>query len=173
MRSRMLPCEKCGRVVAVRSKGLCPACRAKELPPRTRVAARAKAKPRGKSLSVFFGAHVARLSMIGRSLTGARIACPGIGNICHLYPKRKYKSVAEDDDNVVYLTIGEHARFDCLLDTMDFDRLLVEFGDIWLSIAGRMRDLAPRVKEDGKLKTRLLLWIEENRDCFCHLDTKP
>jgi hypothetical protein len=32
--------------------------------------------------------------------------------------------------------------------------------------ARRMRDLAPRVEEDGKLKTRLLSWIEENKDYF-------
>lgn len=30
----------------------------------------------------------------------------------------------------------------------------------------KMRDLAPKVEEDGKLKTRLLLWIEENKDYF-------
>ena len=29
-----------------------------------------------------------------------------------------------------------------------------------------MRDLAPKVEEDGKLKTRLLSWIEENKDYF-------
>lgn len=113
-----------------------------------------------------FGAHVARLSMVRRSLTGMYIPCPGVGNICHLYPKRRYKSVAEDNDNVIYLTIDEHTRFDYLLDTMDFDRLLEEFGDTWLLVAKKMRDLAPKVEEDGKLKTRLLLWIEENKDYF-------
>ena len=49
---------------------------------------------------------------------------------------------------------------------MDFDRLLEEFGDTWLLVAKKMRDLAPKVEEDGKLKTRLLLWIEENKDYF-------
>lgn len=162
----MLPCERCGRMVAIRSKGLCPACRAKELPPKGRTAIRAKAKPRGRSLAVFFGAHVAKLSMIRRSATGAYIPCPGVSNICHLYPKRKYKSVAEDNDNIIYLTADEHTRFDYLLDTMDFSRLLDEFGNVWLLAARRMRDLAPKVEEDGKLKTRLLLWIEENKNYF-------
>lgn len=158
----MLPCERCGRMVTIRSKGLCPACRAKELPPKERAAIRVKTKPKGKSLAVFFGAHVARLSMIRRSATGAYIPCPGVSNICHLYPKRKYKSVAEDNDNIIYLTADEHTRFDYLLDTMDFSRLLDEFGNVWLLAARRMRDLAPRVEEDGKLKTRLLSWTEEN-----------
>ena len=45
---------------------------------------------------------------------------------------------------------------------MDFSRLLDEFGNVWLFIAKKMRDLAPRVEEDGKLKTRLLSWTEEN-----------
>ena len=58
-----MPCERCGRMVAVRSKGLCQVCRAKELPPKGRTAIRAKAKPRGRSLAVFFGTHVTRLSM--------------------------------------------------------------------------------------------------------------
>lgn len=162
----MLPCDRCGRMVAVRSKGLCPACRAKELPPRGRTAIRAKVKPKGGGLAVYFGAHVARLSMTRRSITGAYIPLPGVGNICHLYPKRKYKSVAENNDNIVYLTTEEHTRFDYLLDTMDFDRLLKEFGDTWLFIAKKMRNLAPEVEEDGKLKTRLLSWMEENEDCF-------
>ena len=117
-------------MVAIRSKGLCPACRAKELPPKGRTAIRAKAKPRGRSLAVFFGAHVAKLSMIRRSATGAYIPCPGVSNICHLY------------------------------------RLLDEFGNVWLLAARRMRDLTPRVEEDGKLKTRLLSWIEENKNYF-------
>ena len=75
-----------------------------------------------------------------------------VSNICHLYPKRKYKSVAEDNDNIIYLTADEHTRFDYLLDTMDFSRLLDEFINVWLLAARRMRDLAPRVEEDGKLK---------------------
>lgn len=162
----MLPCERCGRMVTIRSKGLCPACRAKELPPKERAAIRVKAKPKGKGIAVFFGAHVARLSMTRRSATGAYIPCPGVSNICHLYPKRKYKSVAEDNDNIIYLTADEHTRFDYLLDTMDFSRLLDEFGNVWLLAARRMRDLAPKVEEDGKLKTRLLSWIEENKDYF-------
>ena len=104
--------------------------------------------------------------MIRRSATGAYIPCPGVSNICHLYPKRKYKSVAEDNDNIIYLTADEHTRFDYLLDTMDFSRLLDEFGNVWLLAARRMRDLTPRVEEDGKLKTRLLSWIEENKNYF-------
>lgn len=144
-------------MVTIRSKGLCPACRAKELPPKERAAIRVKAKPKGKSLAVFFGAHVARLSMTRRSATGAYIPCPGVSNICHLYPKRKYKSVAEDNDNIIYLTADEHTRFDYLLDTMDFSRLLDEFGNVWLLAARRMRDLAPRVEEDGKLKNQIII----------------
>ncbi len=126
-----------------------------------------KAKPRKRDddLSMFFGAHVARLSMIRRSATGAYIANPGVCNVCHLYPKRRYKSVARDDDNVIYLTLDEHTRFDYLLDTMDFDRLSSEFGGLWDRIAERMAILAPRVEENGKLKTRLLEWMRERGNC--------
>ena len=118
---------------------------------------RVKAKPKGKSLAVFFGAHVARLSMTRRSATGAYITCPGISNICHLYPKRKYKSVAEDNDNIIYLTADEHTRFDYLLDTMDFNRLLEEFDDTWLLAANKLTALVPKVEKDDKKKNRIII----------------
>lgn len=149
----------------MRSKGLCPACRSRELPQKERKPLAAKRKPKDDSLAVFFGAHVARLSAVRRSLTGAYIEIPGVCNVCHLYPKRRYKSVAKDDRNVIYLTMEEHTRFDNLLDSMDFNGLLREFGNTWLWIANRMVEIAPDIKEEGKLKTELLKWMKERNSC--------
>lgn len=95
-------------------------------------------------------------------MTGKPIYYPSAANICHLYPKRRYKSVATDDRNVVYLTLEEHNMFDRLLDCMEFDRLLKEFGGVWIKIARTMTDLAPEVEEEGKLKTSLMIWMKEN-----------
>ncbi len=77
MRGRMLPCERCGRMVAVRSN-LCArlAGRGSSRQGRGRRYGRWPSR-KGKSLAVFFGAHVARLSMTRRSATGAYIPCPG------------------------------------------------------------------------------------------------
>lgn len=157
----MLPCERCGRMVAIRSKGLCPACRSKELSPRERgpIAARRPAR-KDTGLPAFFGRHIEILRSRRVSATGKPIYYPSAANICHLYPKRRYKSVATDDRNVVYLTLEEHNMFDRLLDCMEFDKLLKEFGGVWIKIARTMTDLAPEVEEEGKLKKNLLLWIE-------------
>lgn len=164
---RMIPCERCGKPVAVRSKGLCPACRRMELreagSQRERKPIKATRKAKDTDLSWFYGRHIQRLREIGMSLTGRRIINPTVSNICHLYPKRRYVSVAMDDRNVVYLTAGEHTRLDYLLDTMDFDRLSAEFGKAWDIMSGMMVSLAPEVIENGKLKRELLTWTNERK----------
>lgn len=166
MRSEMLPCDRCGRLVAIRSKGLCPACRSMDMPRKERKPMRGGRRPKGVGLAPFFNTHLSFLEGVRKSITGSPIPYPTVSNVCHLYPKRRYRSVAENDKNIVYLTIDEHTRFDYLLDTMDFDRLLDEFGGIWLAIARRMMDLAPEVKEQGKLKISLISWIKENNRYF-------
>lgn len=163
MRTRMLPCGRCGREVPIRSKGLCPACRAKELAAegkaRQRRPIKARPRKRDDELSGFFERHVGILKGTRRSMTGAPIPYPSAANVCHLYPKRRYRSVATDDRNVVYLTLEEHTRLDYLLDTMDFDRLSEEFGGTWDTIAGKMALLGPEIRESGKLKNNLMTWL--------------
>lgn len=78
-------------------------------------------------------------------------------NICHLLPKRKYKSVKTDLENVVYLTIDEHTLFDKLLDCNDFKSLEEQFPNCWYDVCDRASKVIKRCSENGKLKT---LWTE-------------
>lgn len=72
------------------------------------------------------------------------------GNICHIFPKRTYKSVQGDIENVVYLTNDEHTEFDRFLDTFDF-KSLEEYFSCWPLVLERVKILLPRIKENGKL----------------------
>lgn len=64
-------------------------------------------------------------------------------NICHLLPKRTYKSVESHSDNFVLLTYEEHNRFDDLLDKF------------------RLEDLA---NEFPKTLSKLILFVREHQD---------
>lgn len=145
-------------MIQIRSKGLCPACRNKEL---EKVPKRKTNLPKESGLTMFFNRHLEVLRKYGRSLTGKTITEPTRTNVCHLFPKRKYLSVATDDRNVVYLTWPEHTRLDYLLDTMDIAGVEREFGAAGVIILGRMAALLPEVKEDGKLKREIRKWKEE------------
>lgn len=159
MERRLLPCERCGRLVAIRSHGLCPACRAKDNGGGlARKGPRRTYPPKMSPLEMFFERHVAILEGTRRSMTGSPIPSPSRANVCHLFPKRIYKSVATDDRNVAYLTLEEHTRLDYLLDTYDLGRIESEFGATGVNILGRMAAIAPDVKENGKLKRRIIEW---------------
>ena len=61
------------------------------------------------------------------SMTGKAIHFPTVCNVCHILPKRLYKSVATCRDNIVFLHESEHTVFDMYLDRMEFDKLETEF----------------------------------------------
>lgn len=154
-------CKKCGRVVAIRSKGLCPSCRSKELQKETGVKKKelhkkVYRKKTNPELSGFFRLMVEKLQEIGVSMTGLPIHSPTVCNVCHILPKRWYKSVATEEDNILFLTESEHTRFDSLLDRMDFGGLEKEFNSIW-RFAVRM---VLKMENKGLIKERGRLIIE-------------
>lgn len=55
--------------------------------------------------------------------TGEYIGDITRANIAHLFPKRKYKSLATNHDNVVLLTLEQHTIFDDYLDKMQLDKV--------------------------------------------------
>ena len=153
-------CEKCGRLVKVRSKGLCPSCRSKELREskkenKEKVLHKKKVyrKNTNPELSGFFRIMLDELSEVRMSMTGKPIHFPTVCNVCHILPKRIYKSVATERDNVIFLTDEEHNRFDRLLDEMDFDSLEKEFGAIWMYAVRKILNM--NVKEKGRLITEI------------------
>lgn len=76
-------------------------------------------------------------------------------NICHLLPKRTYKSVEANEDNFVLLTYEEHTRFDHLLDLYRFDDLIKEFPKSFQKLIDFVNDNQD-ILEDGKLKQKIL-----------------
>ncbi len=141
----MLPCCECGRLVAVRSKGLCPACRKKDLPKKT------YRKKKVEGLSDFYAGHIEKIKEVGMSYTGSPIHFASSCNVCHVFPKRIYKSVAMDDDNIVYLTDGEHGVFDRYLDSMDICGLKRDHPVLYGIAMASYRKTKDRIKERGRL----------------------
>lgn len=112
-----------------------------------------KSKP-NTALDVYFEYHVER----ARKSEESNVAFSATkANICHLLPKRRYKSVKADLENVVYLTIDEHTLFDHLLDCNDFEALEEKFPNCWYDVCSRASKVIRRTSENGKLKT---LWTE-------------
>ena len=134
-------------MVKIRSKGLCPSCRSKEMQKKV------CRKKKREGLSDFFGEMIELLRMSGISYTGRSIYEPSVCNVCHILPKRIYKSVAKERMNIIFLTEEEHTRFDHLLDCMEFDKLEEEFPIVWrrsLIQIKKMEDMG-LIKEKGKL----------------------
>lgn len=81
-------------------------------------------------------------------------------NVCHLFPKRIYKSVQDNLLNHVFLTADEHTKFDRLLDTMNFEELEKEFPNCWSSVVvPRMKSLIPFITEQKNLKIKFEQYV--------------
>lgn len=73
-------------------------------------------------------------------------------NICHILPKRTYKSVQCEEDNVILFCVDKHTEFDKYLDTFDFKSLEEKFPKSWLKVCKQVKNLLSLCKENGKLK---------------------
>lgn len=157
MIKKLYPCEKCGRMVPMRTHGMCPYCWKKNSPPKAvkqfKRNINSKNVQDNEILNRFFAFHMEVLQKYPISMaSGERIMNPSKCNICHIFPKRYYKSIAADLNNCIYLTWEEHAKFDYLLDCMDFDKIKEEFPNTWEIIRRKFVLLKPNIKEtEGKL----------------------
>lgn len=157
LKTKTEDCSKCGydRPVWKRENKLpvCQYCasksnKIKQVTPKTAE----KQKARRTKLNIYFDYHIGICERSEESNTP--IPNPGRINICHIFPKRLYKSVEDNLDNVVYLEIQEHVRFDYLLDTFNFKQLEKEFTNSWGIVCKRVRKLLPLIKEQKKLKIK-------------------
>lgn len=175
MKSKKLPCKQCGFEVAVRSKGLCPACRrsqrkeAGELPvyqhtPKRRSTLKTSKKGfKTKSekiqtpeLKAFFDFHIERLTENPVSEGSGRfILSPSKLNIAHIFPKAYYQSVATHKDNCIYLTWQEHTDFDNMTNANQWDRLKQKYPKIYELACTRAKKLLPLVQEQHKWRFNL------------------
>lgn len=94
--------------------------------------------------------------------SGELLYAPFTVNICHIFPKRIYKSVQDNLLNCVYLTWQEHQDFDRMLDVFDFRGIEKKFPKLWEIVLKRAKDLLPLVEENKKLKTELNKIINGN-----------
>lgn len=173
-------CKTCGEECYIWSKGNCRSCDASSKTTSTLQSknklkssnkrirkfnpkSREKRSKERSCLEVYFEYHIERCNSSDE--TGKAIYNANRSSICHLLPKRTYKSVMCNIDNCVYLTLEEHTRFDYLLDTFKFDVLEKEFKNSWKIACERYKKLIPLTEESGKLiyklKEYLKLWDKD------------
>lgn len=120
-------------------------------------------KQKGQDLEGYFQYHLAKLRNKPFSEESGRRIEPSKFSICHIFPKRIYKSVANHRENYVYLTWQEHADFDRLLDQMDFPSLEERFPKTWPKIKQRAGKILPEIKEYGKLLEKFKNYLDEKK----------
>ena len=154
----------------IRSHGLCQACRSKELSPKknnrlTSVKVNRK-KVRDPELSGFFRLMLEELDQTRMSMTGTPIHSPSVCNVCHILPKRIYKSISKCRDNILFLQDSEHDTFDMYLDRFDFDKLEQHFPFVWKYAVNKVLDMekAGIIKERGRLIVEILDRYGRNGD---------
>jgi hypothetical protein len=96
--------------------------------------------------------------------SGEPIYAPTKANICHIFDKARHKSIASNLRNAVYLTIEEHANFDTLLYTHQFEKLEKKFKNSWPLVCKRISDLLPLCEEETKFKNKLKEYIDAKED---------
>ena len=100
---KLYSCNKCGKKVRIRSKGLCPACRAKELNHKPKMRSK-KAVAQREGYVDFFAKHITNIKAhslcceeCGEKLKG------NVSEVAHILSKRNHNEVATKDWNVLYL----------------------------------------------------------------------
>jgi hypothetical protein len=145
-------CKECHTLDYLFSKGRCKKCAVgeyksiKKITPKTQKIKKETSKIREE----YFSYHIDRCKKSEES--GVLIYEPSRSNICHILPKRIYKSVQAHLNNYVYLTLDEHTRLDRFLDEMNLEAVQKEFPKIYPILKERFNSLIPYVTEThGKL----------------------
>lgn len=152
--------------MVIRSKGLCPLCRSKELPAKPIYTKKSvKAGEKDNCLSAFFTAHILKLSSTCRSLEGTQISEPSGLNIAHLFPKSTHPSVKCHMENAIYLTWQEHSDFDNLLSKHEFTKLETKFSS-WDVICQKFKAVLPYVSEQTSFKLAMEEYLNKRELIF-------
>lgn len=175
-KNKLYPCEECGTLVKIRSKGLCGGCRQKQrlgdgtlvtkkytIKPITEKRKQKRSDERG-CLHAFFEFHITQLEKKPFSEeSGKIISEPSATNICHLLPKRKeggFPSVQCVIDNCIYLTWEEHNQFDKLLDERNYTKLEELFPKSWKKACEKLKKLLPLSLERNKMYFSLVEYLK-------------
>lgn len=120
------------------------------------------------SMNEFFRRHIKILK--GRPYSDFKdtpIRNPSRTNVCHILPKREqggFPSVAEDDDNIFYLTWQQHHNMDKWIDERDFEKFKAEMPELYEMFINRIKVLLAKVDERPKLYFDLKRLIENEQD---------
>lgn len=90
--------------------------------------------------------------------TGVQII-PSSFSVCHILPKRNHFSIQCHPDNVIFLHVDVHSRFDRLLDEHRFSELTKM--NIWPIVKFKLERLLPELKEVTKLGEALKDFLYE------------
>lgn len=137
-------CTTCGKETYIFSKGRCKNC-----------AQRDYNKPTAEKIenSDFFKEFVKTAKPVCRE---SKRHIPNFSkfNCCHIFPKRRYKSVAHNPDNIIIYSFQKHTRFDELLDRMKIDEFIKEFPNSHKIVIEKVKKLIPLITEHGELKNK-------------------
>lgn len=155
---KLKPCKSCQLPSKIFSKGNCLSCSKKTYKPIKKTTERgmAKRKAERSEYPEFFIEAIRRFNLHPYCVeTGQRIWNVSAVNTCHIFPKRRYKSVSVDFDNVICLSWEMHTLLDGYLDTMQINKLKEKMPNTWKVIIEKVTILKDRVLETGKLRTLL------------------
>lgn len=141
-------CTGCGREEYIFSKGRCKTCSLQSYGPIQKSLPKKNEK---SGMAEFFQGVLASNAPFCKE-TGRRLSPFSHFNCCHIFPKRIYKSVATDPDNIIILSLDMHTRLDNLLDRMEVQKLPEAFPNSWPEMRGKIESLLPRITETNKLK---------------------
>lgn len=137
-------CVSCGKDTYIFSKGRCKYCAQKSY--------RKQSKEKQDN-SDFFNTFIKTATPVCRE---SKKPIPNFSkaNCCHIFPKRRYKSVAHNPDNIIIYSLQNHTRFDELLDNMDLDGFIKEFPNSCDIVIYKVKKILPLIEEHGNLKNK-------------------
>lgn len=147
MQQKKKICKSCSKETYIFSKGECLNCSRKRY-----VSKRSEDR---KERRQFFKVGVGKSDYCVE--TGAYIQSLSSGNLCHILPKRSYKSVETDVNNIIILTLEQHHKLDRYLDSIDLQGLKENMPKSYEFIKSKFADLKEKVTEtSGKLYNEMV-----------------
>ena len=151
-------CTGCGKsVLSFWKKGLCKFCASKTHKKLPSKPSKYKAEIKDE-MEEYVSYHIGRCLRSENS--NEIIYSPNRSNICHIFPKSKYKSVRSLKENCVYLSLEEHTLFDNLLDRGKYEEIQEKFSAQFLEVLkDRIGKVLPLVQEEGIVKQTLIKFL--------------
>lgn len=136
----MRECKKCGKLSKIFSQGECLNC--------SKLRYIKNRKEKRKERHTFFNSRIGNSGVCVES--GTVIKELKSSNVCHIFPKRIYKSIETNEDNIIILTAEMHSKLDMYLDNMDLGGLKENMPKSYQYILDKFAVLKDSIKETDK-----------------------